>query len=113
MRTHVNGELRQDDSSANLMFGFACLVNYLSTFTTLAPGNIIATGTPIIGAGIRFDPPKFLPLGDVVEIEVGGVGVLRNIVKAKSTGASALRVSGWWTVAARARPWPTHIAHGA
>ena len=82
VQTRVNGEPRQDDTTANLMFDFAYLVNYLSTFTTLEPGDIIATGTPT-GAGIRFDPPRFLQPGDVVEIEVEGVGVLRNVVQAE------------------------------
>jgi 2-keto-4-pentenoate hydratase/2-oxohepta-3-ene-1,7-dioic acid hydratase in catechol pathway len=82
VQTRVNGETRQDDTTANLMFDFAHLVSYLSTFTSLEPGDIIATGTPI-GAGIRFDPPKFLQPGDVVEIEVDGVGVLRNVVNAE------------------------------
>jgi 5-carboxymethyl-2-hydroxymuconate isomerase len=68
------------------MFDFAYLVGYLSTFTTLEPGDIIATGTPI-GAGIRFDPPKFLRPGDVVEVEVSGVGVLRNVVQAEEVTA--------------------------
>ena len=86
VQTRVNGEPRQDDTTANLMFDFAYLVNYLSTFTTLEPGDIIATGTPI-GAGIRFDPPKFLQPGDVVEVEVSGVGVLRNVVKAEEATA--------------------------
>ncbi|SFP59887.1 5-carboxymethyl-2-hydroxymuconate isomerase [Variovorax sp. OK605] len=84
VRTRVNGEARQDDTTANLMFDFAYLVHYLSTFTTLEPGDIIATGTPT-GAGIRFDPPKFLKPGDVVEVEVSGVGVLRNVVRAEES----------------------------
>ena len=88
MQTRVNGEPRQDDTTANLMFDFAYLVGYLSTFTTLQPGDIIATGTPI-GAGIRFDPPKFLKPGDVVEVEVSGVGVLRNVVKAEQEEETA------------------------
>lgn len=82
VQTRVNGEARQDDTTANLMFDFEHLIGYLSTFTTLEPGDIIATGTPI-GAGIRFDPPKFLQPGDVVEVEVSGVGVLRNVVRAE------------------------------
>ncbi|RTD94605.1 FAA hydrolase family protein [Variovorax atrisoli] len=82
VRTRVNGEQRQDDTTENLMFDFAYLVHYLSTFTTLEPGDIIATGTPT-GAGIRFDPPRFLKPGDVVEVEVSGVGVLRNVVRAE------------------------------
>jgi len=86
LQTRVNGELRQDDTTANLMFDFAYLIGYLSTFTTLAPGDIIATGTPI-GAGIRFDPPRFLKPGDVVEIEVQGVGVLSNTVQAEGVAA--------------------------
>lgn len=77
--TRVNGEVRQKDSTANLMFSFAHLIHYISTWTTLEPGDIISTGTPI-GAGIRFDPPKFLKPGDLVEVEVSGVGVLSNTV---------------------------------
>jgi 5-carboxymethyl-2-hydroxymuconate isomerase len=80
VQTRVNGEPRQDDTTAHLMFDFAYLISYLSTFTTLEPGDVIATGTPI-GAGIRFDPPRFLQPGDVVEVEVSGVGVLRNVVQ--------------------------------
>ncbi|MHA7685278.1 fumarylacetoacetate hydrolase family protein [Cupriavidus sp. PET2-C1] len=80
--TRVNGEVRQDDSTANLMFPFDYLVSYLSQFATLNPGDVIATGTPI-GAGIRFDPPRFLTPGDVVEVEVQGVGILSNTVRAE------------------------------
>ena len=77
--TRVNGELRQDDTTANLIFPFRFLIRYLSTWTTLKPGDVIATGTPV-GAGARFDPPRFLKPGDVVEVEVTGVGVLSNTV---------------------------------
>lgn len=77
--TRVNGEERQNDVTANLMFPFRYLVSYLSTFYHLKPGDIIATGTPN-GAGARFDPPKYLREGDVVEVEVPGIGVLRNQV---------------------------------
>jgi 5-carboxymethyl-2-hydroxymuconate isomerase len=83
VRTRVNGELRQNDTTANLMFDFAYLIHYLSTFTALEPGDLIVTGTPI-GAGIRFDPPRFLRPGDVVEVEVSGVGALRNSVEAEA-----------------------------
>jgi 5-carboxymethyl-2-hydroxymuconate isomerase len=77
--TRVNGEVRQDDTTANMIFPIAELVRYISTFTTLVAGDVIATGTPI-GAGARFDPPKWLVPGDTVEVEVSGIGVLRNIV---------------------------------
>jgi 2-keto-4-pentenoate hydratase/2-oxohepta-3-ene-1,7-dioic acid hydratase in catechol pathway len=75
--TRVNGETRQDDTSANMLFPIAELISYVSTFTTLKAGDVIATGTPT-GAGARFDPPRFLVPGDIVEVEVAGVGVLVN-----------------------------------
>lgn len=78
--TRVNGEQRQHDTTANLMFPFAYLIHYLSTFFILKPGDIISTGTPL-GAGARFDPPKYLAPGDVVEVEVPGVGILSNGVE--------------------------------
>ncbi len=75
--TRVNGEVRQHDTTERLMFPFARLIHYISTWTTLVPGDVISTGTPT-GAGVRFDPPRFLVPGDIVEVEVGGVGILRN-----------------------------------
>lgn len=75
--TRVNGEVRQHDTTANLMFPFRTLIHYISTWTTLQPGDVISTGTPV-GAGVRFDPPRFLAPGDRVEVEVSGVGVLSN-----------------------------------
>lgn len=77
--TRVNGELRQDDSTARLMFPFDALIAYLSTFMRLEPGDVIATGTPT-GAGARFDPPRWLVPGDRVEVTVSGVGTLSNPV---------------------------------
>jgi len=77
LTTRVNGEQRQHDSTAKLMFPFAYLISYLSTFFILKPGDLISTGTPL-GAGARFDPPKYLVPGDVVEVEVPGIGLLRN-----------------------------------
>jgi 5-carboxymethyl-2-hydroxymuconate isomerase len=79
LQTRVNGEKRQDDTTANLMFTFAFLIHYISKWTTLVPGDVISTGTPV-GAGVRFDPPRFLAPGDVVEVEVSGIGVLSNPV---------------------------------
>lgn len=75
--TRVNGEERQNDTTANLMFPFRYLISYLSTFYRLKPGDVIATGTPL-GAGARFDPPKYLKEGDIVEVEVPGIGILHN-----------------------------------
>jgi 2-keto-4-pentenoate hydratase/2-oxohepta-3-ene-1,7-dioic acid hydratase in catechol pathway len=77
LTTRVNGEVRQDDTTANLIFTFARLVNYLSSFMRLLPGDVIATGTPT-GAGARFDPPKYLKAGDVVEVQVPRIGMLSN-----------------------------------
>ena len=71
--------MRQDDTTANLMFSFADLIAYITTFTTLKPGDVIVTGTPI-GAGARFDPPRWLKPGDVVEVSVAEIGTLRNTV---------------------------------
>jgi len=79
LTTRVNGELRQDDRTSRLIFGFRYLINYISTFTTLVAGDVIVTGTPT-GAGARFDPPRYLKPGDVIEIEAEGVGLLRNSV---------------------------------
>jgi 2-keto-4-pentenoate hydratase/2-oxohepta-3-ene-1,7-dioic acid hydratase in catechol pathway len=79
LQTRVNGEVRQDDSTASLMFPFDYLISYVSTFYRLKPGDIIATGTPN-GAGARFNPPRYLRHGDVVEVSVEGIGVLRNTV---------------------------------
>ena len=77
LTTRVNGELRQDDRTSRLMFGFRILINYISTFTTLVPGDVIVTGTPT-GAGARFDPPRYLKPSDIVEVEAEGIGLLRN-----------------------------------
>ena len=77
LTTTVNGEVRQDDTTANLIFTFADLIAYVTTFMTFRPGDILVTGTPV-GAGGRFDPPRWLKPGDVVEISVPGIGVLRN-----------------------------------
>jgi len=77
LTTRVNGETRQDDRTGRLIFGFRYLINYISTFTTLVPGDVIVTGTPT-GAGARFDPPRYLKPGDVVEVEAENIGLLRN-----------------------------------
>lgn len=80
IETRVNGEVRQKDTTASMAFPFARIIEYISTFTTLMPGDLIATGTPT-GAGARFEPPRWLKQGDVVEVEVEGVGTLANRVE--------------------------------
>lgn len=79
LTTRVNGELRQDDRTGRMLFSFRRIVAYISTFTTLVPGDAILCGTPT-GAGARFDPPRYLVPGDVVEVEAEGVGRLSNVV---------------------------------
>ena len=78
--TRVNGEVRQDDTLNRMMFPVRKEIEYISTFTTLEPGDIIITGTPT-GAGARLDPPQFLKPGDVVEVEVEEIGILRNTIE--------------------------------
>ncbi|MCX8953724.1 fumarylacetoacetate hydrolase family protein [Ruegeria sp. NA] len=80
IQTRVNGELRQDDTLDRMMFPIRREIEYISTFMTLKPGDIIVTGTPT-GAGARFDPPRYLAPGDVVEVSVEGIGTLRNTVE--------------------------------
>ena len=77
--THVNGELRQDDHPATMKYSIDYQVHYLSTFTTLQPGDVIFSGTPT-GAGARFDSPIWLEPGDVIEVSVPELGTLRNTV---------------------------------
>jgi 2-keto-4-pentenoate hydratase/2-oxohepta-3-ene-1,7-dioic acid hydratase in catechol pathway len=84
LTTRVNGETRQDDRTSRLIFGFRYLINYISTFTTLVPGDVIVTGTPT-GAGARFDPPRYLKPGDIIEVEAEGIGILRNGVIDEAT----------------------------
>ncbi len=82
IRTQVNGEERQNDNTANLLYPFRYLLAYLSTFAPLQPGDLIATGTPT-GAGVSFTPPRFLKPGDRVEVTAPGLGVLSNPVVAE------------------------------
>ena len=73
----VNGELRQDANTKDFIFDIPTLIECISAGITLYPGDLIATGTPA-GVGIGFKPPKYLKSGDVVKIEIGGIGVLEN-----------------------------------
>ncbi|HEX3483417.1 MAG TPA: fumarylacetoacetate hydrolase family protein [Micropepsaceae bacterium] len=79
LMTRVNGELRQDDNTMRLTWNFAWLINYITQFATLKPGDLIFTGTPV-GAGGHQTPPAWLKPGDVLEVEVPEIGVLRNPV---------------------------------
>jgi 2-keto-4-pentenoate hydratase/2-oxohepta-3-ene-1,7-dioic acid hydratase in catechol pathway len=79
LRTWVNGELRQHSSTKELIFDCDALVEHLSTAFTLEPGDVIATGTPG-GVGIARKPPALLQVGDVVRIEIDGLGALENTV---------------------------------
>jgi len=80
LTTRVNGDLRQDDTPATMKFPIEYQIEYLSTFCTLEPGDLIFTGTPT-GAGARFDPPRFLAPGDIVEVDVPEIGTLRNGIR--------------------------------
>ncbi|WP_425044545.1 fumarylacetoacetate hydrolase family protein [Primorskyibacter sp. S87] len=80
LTTRVNGDLRQDNRTSRMLFPIRRQIEYISTFTTLVPGDIIVTGTPT-GAGARFDPPVFLRPGDVIEVEAEGIGKLVNTVE--------------------------------
>ena len=80
IRTWVNGELRQDAVTDELIFGIPHIVHELSQGMTLKAGTVIATGTPA-GVGMGFDPPKFLKKGDVVTCQIVGIGTLENTVE--------------------------------
>ena len=79
LRTHVNGELRQSTNLRDLIFDIPTLIATISAGITLKPGDIIATGTPA-GVGMGFDPPRYLKPGDVIRVEIDGIGVLENPV---------------------------------
>ncbi|KAA0073216.1 fumarylacetoacetate hydrolase family protein [Tardiphaga sp. P9-11] len=79
LTTSVNGERRQDASVTDLIFDIPTLIECISAGITLEPGDLIATGTPA-GVGLGFTPPRFLKKGDVVTIEVNGIGKLENPV---------------------------------
>src|SRR5690606_21486053 len=77
LQTRLNGEIVQDESVAELCFDVPRLIEYCSTFTQLEPGDVIVTGTPG-GVGAGRTPPLWMKAGDVVEVEISGVGLLRN-----------------------------------
>jgi 2-keto-4-pentenoate hydratase/2-oxohepta-3-ene-1,7-dioic acid hydratase in catechol pathway len=77
VRCWINDELRQNSNTASLIFDVPTLIATLSEGITLMPGDIIATGTPA-GVGIGFKPPKYLMHGDVMKVEITGIGILEN-----------------------------------
>jgi 2-keto-4-pentenoate hydratase/2-oxohepta-3-ene-1,7-dioic acid hydratase in catechol pathway len=79
LRTWVNGELRQDSRTSDLIFGCRELVDFIAETCTLRPGDLILTGTPS-GVGMGMDPPQFLHSGDVVRIEIEGLGAIEHPV---------------------------------
>jgi 2-keto-4-pentenoate hydratase/2-oxohepta-3-ene-1,7-dioic acid hydratase in catechol pathway len=80
VRTRVNGDIRQDAGTDDMIFDCYEQVAHLSSAFTLEPGDVISTGTPA-GVGMAMDPPSFLKAGDVVVVEIEGIGVLENPVK--------------------------------
>jgi 2-keto-4-pentenoate hydratase/2-oxohepta-3-ene-1,7-dioic acid hydratase in catechol pathway len=83
LETRLNGTVMQKAPIADMRFGVADLVAYISTFTRLAPGDVITTGTPS-GVGFARKPPVWLAPGDQLEVEISGIGVLRNAVTAQA-----------------------------
>jgi 2-keto-4-pentenoate hydratase/2-oxohepta-3-ene-1,7-dioic acid hydratase in catechol pathway len=80
IRCYVNGEERQNANTADLIFDIPTLIETLSAGITLYPGDVIATGTPV-GVGIGFKPPRYLKPGDLVRVEIDGIGALQNPVR--------------------------------
>jgi 2-keto-4-pentenoate hydratase/2-oxohepta-3-ene-1,7-dioic acid hydratase in catechol pathway len=80
IQTRVNGELRQNSNTEQLIFGIPTLISVMSAGMTLEPGDIIATGTPS-GVGSGFKPTRFLKAGDEVEVTIEGIGTLKNIIE--------------------------------
>ncbi|MEC2132308.1 fumarylacetoacetate hydrolase family protein [Brevibacillus centrosporus] len=82
LETRLNSEVMQHATTDMLLFPIPTLISYVSSFTTLEPGDVIVTGTPG-GIGMKRNPPVYMKAGDVVEIEVSRVGVLRNTIVAE------------------------------
>jgi 2-keto-4-pentenoate hydratase/2-oxohepta-3-ene-1,7-dioic acid hydratase in catechol pathway len=80
VRCWVNGELRQNANTRDLIFDVPTLISVISRSMTLLPGDVILTGTPA-GVGIGFTPPRFLQPGDRVKVEIGGIGIIENPVE--------------------------------
>ncbi|KAF2877245.1 hypothetical protein BDV95DRAFT_558763 [Massariosphaeria phaeospora] len=106
LETRVNGSLRQKGSTADLIFSVPKLIETISEAQTLRPGDVIATGTPA-GVGFGLEPPQFLKEGDVVEISVSGLGMLRNKV-----GVAGAAPSGTPTYVQEPLPTEMNIPSG-
>jgi 2-keto-4-pentenoate hydratase/2-oxohepta-3-ene-1,7-dioic acid hydratase in catechol pathway len=78
--THVNGEVRQDSTTADLIFGVQAVIDFIAETCSFEPGDLILTGTPS-GVGMAMDPPRYLEPGDVVRIEIEGLGAIEHTVK--------------------------------
>jgi 2-keto-4-pentenoate hydratase/2-oxohepta-3-ene-1,7-dioic acid hydratase in catechol pathway len=93
IRTWVNGELRQNGTTRNMVFNVSQIVHHLSRVMTLEPCDIIATGTPA-GVGHAMKPPQYLDNGDVIRIEIEGIGILENSVeeRASSKGITDIEI---------------------
>ncbi len=83
LTTRVNGEVVQHESTSQMIFSVAAAIAFLSSFMTLEPGDVIATGTPS-GIGARRQPPLFLHAGDIVEVEIEPIGMIRNQMVAEA-----------------------------
>jgi len=79
LETRLNGEVMQHASLEDLIFTLPVIIEYISGFTTLSPGDVIATGTPG-GVGDKREPAVYMKAGDVIEVEITGLGTLRNVV---------------------------------
>ena len=82
IKTWVNGNIRQNGTTRNMVFNVSQIIHHLSRVMTLEPGDLIATGTPA-GVGFAMNPKCFLKDGDIVRIEIEGIGILENVVEEK------------------------------
>ena len=87
LTTRLNGEVMQEAPISDLIFSVPVIVSYISKFTSLYPGDVIATGTPG-GVGDRRDPPVYMKDGDIVEVEIDRIGILRNVVQSEAHAGS-------------------------
>ena len=83
LQTRLNGELMQSATLADMIFPVPKLIEYISTFTPLSPGDVIVSGTPG-GVGVKRDPQVFMKPGDSVEVEIDGIGTLVNVIERRS-----------------------------